>query len=71
MAVKVLREELSTDAEALERFGQEARSVSALNHPNIITIYDIGKFEAMPYIAMELVEGRTLRDILGDGALSL
>ena len=70
VAVKVLREELSTDAEALERFGQEARSVSALNHPNIITIYDIGKFEAMPYIAMELVEGRTLRDILGDGALS-
>jgi serine/threonine protein kinase len=69
VAVKVLREELASDPERLRRFEQEARSASALNHPNIITIHDIGKHEATPYIAMEYVEGKTLREMLAEGPL--
>ena len=67
VAIKVLREELASDPERLRRFEQEARSASALNHPNIITIYDIGKHEDTPYIAMEYVEGKTLRELLTQG----
>jgi serine/threonine protein kinase len=70
VAIKVLRQELASDPERLRRFEQEARSASALNHPNIIHIYDIGKHEATPYIAMEYVEGKTLRDMLSVGPLS-
>jgi Tol biopolymer transport system component len=69
VAVKVLPESLSQDADRLRRFEQEARSASALNHPNIVTIYDIGQATSGSYIAMELVEGGTLRDILDDGPL--
>jgi dienelactone hydrolase len=69
VAIKVLREEFSSDPERLRRFEQEARSASALNHPNIITIHDIGKHETTPYIAMEFVEGGTLREILSEGPL--
>ena len=69
VAIKVLREELASDPERLRRFEQEARSASALNHPNIITIHDIGKHEATPYIAMEYVEGKTLREMLAEGPL--
>ena len=59
VAVKFLREELAEDRDALKRFEQEARCVSALNHPNIVTIHAIGMLGSLPYIAMELVEGRT------------
>ena len=69
VAIKVLREELASDPERLRRFEQEARSASALNHPNIITIHDIGKQEATHYIAMEYVEGKTLREMLSEGPL--
>ena len=69
LAVKVLPMALATDAERLKRFEKEARSASALNHPNLVTIHDIGSSNGIEFIAMELVEGRTLREILADGAL--
>ena len=69
VAIKVLRGAAFTDPERLARFEQEARSASALNHPNIVTIYEIGTVDDVRYIAMELVEGRTLREILREGLL--
>jgi Tol biopolymer transport system component/predicted Ser/Thr protein kinase len=64
VAIKVLPAELSADASRLKRFEKEARSASALNHPNIVTIYDIGSENGVSYIAMERVEGSTLREIV-------
>src|SRR5438445_2290952 len=69
VAVKVLVSELSADPARRKRFEQEARSASSLNHPNIVTIYDIGSTDSTVYIAMELVDGRTLRDLQQDGLL--
>ncbi len=69
VAIKVLRQELASDPERLRRFEQEARAASALNHPNIIHIYDIGKDGTIPYIAMEYVEGRTLKEMFSQGPL--
>jgi eukaryotic-like serine/threonine-protein kinase len=71
VAVKVLPAELSRDESRLKRFEREARSASALNHPNIITIYDIGAADSASYIAMELVEGKTLRELLFGGPLPI
>src|SRR5262249_21927351 len=70
VAVKVLPDQFSADVERLRRFEQEARSASSLNHPHIITIYEIGRAGSTYYIAMELVQGRTLRDLLSDGQLA-
>jgi eukaryotic-like serine/threonine-protein kinase len=71
VAIKVLPEALSADIGRLRRFEKEAQAASALNHPNIITVYDIGSSGPTSYIAMELVEGVTLRQLLADGPMSL
>jgi eukaryotic-like serine/threonine-protein kinase len=69
VALKVLPAELSEDRDRISRFEQEARSASALNHPNIVTVHDIGQADSTSYIAMELVDGRTLRELSASGAL--
>jgi tRNA A-37 threonylcarbamoyl transferase component Bud32/predicted esterase len=69
VAIKVLPQALAADPAHRERFEREARAASALNHPAIITIHDIGDHEGTPYIAMEVVEGKTLRACLNDGRL--
>jgi eukaryotic-like serine/threonine-protein kinase len=71
VALKVLPESLSVEHDRLQRFEKEARSASALNHPNIVTIYDVGTLDRVSYIAMELVEGKTLRELLHTGPLPL
>src|SRR5262245_39708955 len=66
VALKLLPIELTQDAERVRRFTQEAKAASALNHPNIITVYDIGECEAGRFIVMEMVAGRTLRAIIAE-----
>jgi eukaryotic-like serine/threonine-protein kinase len=70
VAIKVLTNVAVEDRERLQRFEQEARATGMLNHPNLLTIYDVGDNEGSPYIVSELLEGETLRDRLNRGALA-
>ena len=71
VAIKVLPEALALDRDRISRFEQEARAASALNHPNIVTIHEIGRAGDVAFIAMELVEGKTLRELTMSGPLPL
>src|SRR6266540_1658078 len=71
VALKVLPAEFSGDPERLQRFEQEARAASALNHPNIVVVHDVGRVDSVFYLAMELVEGTALRDLIVTGALPI
>ena len=64
VAIKFLSEEFSKDADKLNRFIREAKAASALNHPNILTVYEIGEVDGKNYIATELIDGKTLREHL-------
>jgi hypothetical protein len=70
VAIKVLPTSYSADADRLQRFVQEARAAAALNHPNILSIFDIGEERGAPYIVSELLEGQTLRERIRSGPLS-
>jgi len=71
VALKLLAAAAREDPRFRERFAREARAVLALNHPNVLTVYDVGELDGVPFIAGELVEGSTLRERLGSGALPL
>src|SRR5262245_49828388 len=71
VAVKVLHASVAADPERLRRFTAEAQAVAALNHPNVLTIYEVGAEGDHPFIATELLEGVTLRETLDAGAVPL
>src|SRR5215470_8420838 len=64
VAIKVLPEALTKDADRLRRFEQEARTIAALNHPNILGIHDVGAYDGEPFLVSELLEGKTLREAM-------
>ena len=70
VAVKILRDEFTTDEEFIKRFNIEAQAAASLTHPNIVSVYDVGNEGTLYYIVMELVKGKTLKEIIvEDGAL--
>jgi serine/threonine protein kinase len=71
VAIKVLPSEVAADPDRLRRFEQEARAAAALNHSNILALYDIGSEDGLAFIVTELLEGRTLRHVLEEERLSI
>ncbi|HET7452229.1 MAG TPA: serine/threonine-protein kinase, partial [Thermoanaerobaculia bacterium] len=71
VAVKVLPPDFASDTQRRSRFEQEARAASALNHPNIVTVHDVGASDGHLWVAMELVDGKSLRAILESGRLAV
>ena len=70
VALKLLPASLHTDVERLRRFEREARLAAALNHPNIVTVFEVGEWESRPFIATEFIQGETLAEVLTRGPLS-
>jgi Tol biopolymer transport system component/tRNA A-37 threonylcarbamoyl transferase component Bud32 len=71
VALKLLPPELAADPERLQRFQREARAIAALNHPNVVTIYSVEEADGVQFLTMELVEGKTLGDLIPEGGLPL
>lgn len=71
VALKVLPEDIASDSQRLSRFEQEARAASGLNHPNILTVFEFGNVDSVHYLATELVEGQTLRQVIDSNELSI
>jgi tetratricopeptide (TPR) repeat protein len=71
VALKFLPAHLSRHAQTLERFAREAKATAALNHPNICTVYEVGDHDGQPFLALELLEGKTVREVLEAGALGV
>ena len=71
VAIKVLPSILSADPDRLRRFEQEARAAAALNHPNIMVVFQLGTHDGAPYLVSELLEGGTLRELMQRGALPI
>src|SRR6185369_9642860 len=71
VALKVISPQLIGSEGSRRRFETEARAASALNHPAIVTIYDVGESDGRSWMAMELVEGRTLREVIAEGPASI
>src|SRR5580693_6939466 len=71
VAIKVLPALVSSDPERLRRFEQEAQAAAALNHPNILAVYQMGTYQGVPYLVSEFLEGETLREHIGRGAIAI
>lgn len=64
VAIKILKDEFTTDSDFIRRFNTEAQSAASLTHPNIVSIYDVGNEDNLYYIVMELIQGKTLKEII-------
>src|SRR5688500_14829590 len=71
VGIKVLATDVVTDRDRLTRFEREAKAVSALNHPHIVTLYEVGTSDTGPFIVMERIDGRSVRELLDDGPLPI